>query len=108
MGNWIHIEPTKFINTRTGKEMFGVRIWDDYAQTYDNSWDDIPEDDMELLKRVVAANYTIFTDMCENSAFVGKGLFIGARYYERAAIVDILDPENASQGFPDVSASPST
>ena len=51
--NRVHIEPCEFKDTRTGKVTRGVRVFDDAGQTYDNSWDDIPDDDMEVLRRVI-------------------------------------------------------
>jgi len=56
MSNQITIRPTEFRNIRTGDVTFGYRMYDNYGQTYDNcifnTKDDIPDDDLELVKMV--------------------------------------------------------
>ena len=53
MSNRIVIEPTKFIGTKSGYESIGIRVYDSETQAYDNSWDEIPDDDMEILKKAM-------------------------------------------------------
>ena len=50
MSNRICIEPTEFKNVRSGTVSYGYRAYDDYGNTYDNNWDAIPDDDLEVLK----------------------------------------------------------
>ena len=50
MSNRLVIEPTEFKNISDGVISYGVRVYDDYGQSYDNTWDKIPKDDMEILK----------------------------------------------------------
>ena len=50
MSNRIVIEPTKFIGTKSGYESIGIRVYDSMTQAYDNSWDEIPDDDMFVIK----------------------------------------------------------
>ena len=56
--NRVYIEPTKFTNLRDGKEYFGWRAYDDYAQAYDNTWEKnaISDDGVAFLKRVLEMN----------------------------------------------------
>lgn len=61
--NRVTIEPTKFVNVRTGHATFGVRVYDDEGQSYDNTWDSIPEDDLEVLKLVLASDNQTITMM---------------------------------------------
>lgn len=53
MSNRLTIEPTKFVNIRTGSETFGFRMYDDFAGVYANDWDVLPEDNMQFLQEVI-------------------------------------------------------
>ena len=53
MSNRLYIEPTVFTNERTGIVTRGVRVYDDYFSSYDNTWNEIPDDDMEVLAKVI-------------------------------------------------------
>lgn len=46
---------TKFEDLRTGNATFGWRLYDNYANTYNNFFtqEDIPDDDIELLEMAV-------------------------------------------------------
>ncbi|TXI89801.1 MAG: hypothetical protein E6Q36_02735 [Chryseobacterium sp.] len=48
MSNMLSIIPTKFENVRSGATTYGVRVYDSYESAYDNTWDSIPDDDVEL------------------------------------------------------------
>ena len=53
MSNFINVEPTEFKNVRDGTVSFGVRIYDDHGQSYINSWESIPDDDLEVLEMAI-------------------------------------------------------
>jgi hypothetical protein len=53
MSNNVTIEPTEFRNVRSGGVSRGVRIYDDQDQCYQNCWDAIPDDDLDVLQLVV-------------------------------------------------------
>jgi hypothetical protein len=75
------IEPTRFIDVRSNTDSFGVRVYDDYGQAYDNTWDVIPDDDFEVIRRVIQSNDeamgAILSSVIENE----KGIFVGDIYY---------------------------
>jgi hypothetical protein len=85
MSNRINIEPTKFINARTGHETFGVRIYDDYNQSYDNCWESVPDDDGEVFQLVLvnSADESI-SDMLDFIKTMQQGVYIGGRWYDWA------------------------
>lgn len=56
MSSRINIEPCKFENVRTGIVTQGVRVYDDHGQTYDNTWDSIPDDDIDVLAKVMESD----------------------------------------------------
>ena len=91
MSNRATIEPTEFRNVRGGKPTFGVRVYDEYAQAYDNTWDSIPDDDLDVLDKVEAE--------CTDEVIVGildylkencTGIEIGDTWYEWDAIKHVL------------------
>jgi hypothetical protein len=92
--NRVHIEPTKFTNLRSGKETFGWRAFDDYAQAYDNTWSekDMPKDDLEFLKRVleVSEDETLWgmLDFCEENE---QGIHVGNRFIEWQKLSPVLE-----------------
>lgn len=53
MSNNLVIEPTEFINSRTGEKSFGVRVYDDYESAYINTWESVPEDDFDVLDKTL-------------------------------------------------------
>jgi hypothetical protein len=94
MSNRVCIEPTKFVNLRSEPEdcTLGVRVYDDYGQTYDNRWDSIPDDDMDVLRKALdeLKMDEIFTAMMDHIATEGKGIYIGDQWYNFPEIKDIL------------------
>ena len=63
MSNRIVIEPTKFIGTKSGYESLGIRVYDSKTQAYDNSWDEMPDDDMEILKKAMDSGVSSIESM---------------------------------------------
>lgn len=47
------IEPTKFENVKTKAMSWGFRIYDDIQLTYIDTWDYIPNNDFDILKKIV-------------------------------------------------------
>jgi hypothetical protein len=92
--NRVHIEPTKFTNSRSGEETFGWRAFDDYAQAYDNTWNekDTPGDDLEFLKRVLKTSddETLWgmMEFCEENE---QGIFVGNTFFEWEELSPVLE-----------------
>jgi hypothetical protein len=91
MSNKVTIEPTKFVNIRSGSETVGFRMYDDYAQVYNNTWDSIPDDDMDLLKLVVTDDSVEVRDMLLFIKENEKGICIGDEFYDWEQIKKYLE-----------------
>jgi hypothetical protein len=81
MSNRVHVEPTEFKDVRTGEISYGVRIWDDAAMTYDNSWGGIPNDDREIIRKVIQTCDVATRDMLGFVEENETGLYVGPAWY---------------------------
>ena len=94
MSNRLCIQPTKFTNINNGVEdepTFGVRIFDDYGNSYTNSWDSIPENPLDILKIVCKdMNDDNTMAMIDNVQENELGLYVGDEWFEWDAIKDII------------------
>jgi len=52
MSNRVCFVPTKFENLRSGSITYGFRAYDSYGQTYSNTWESIPDDDLDFLQMI--------------------------------------------------------
>ena len=88
MSNRLTIEPTEFHNIRTGKKTLGVRVYDDYDQQYLDAWDEIPDNDMDVLEKLI--KYTesygdlggVKDAMLDHVQENQKGVYIGGEWYD--------------------------
>ena len=53
MSNSITFQPCEFNDVRTGRVCKGCRLYDEYGKDYVNLWEDIPDDDMEVIARCI-------------------------------------------------------
>ncbi len=81
MSNRVTLEPTTFVNVRTGHVTYGYRAHDDYGQTYYNCWDSIPGDNLALLALAIEDADDFLTDMLSYVVENEKGITIGDNYY---------------------------
>lgn len=81
MSNHINIEPTEFTNARNGEISYGVRVYDDHACTYQNSWDSIPDDDLDVLQLTMESADDVTNDMLDFVKENESGLYIGSEWY---------------------------
>lgn len=92
MSNIVTITRTKFVNTKTGESTLGYRVYDNYAQDYNNCMDSIPNDDMELLRLVSDNASDIVSDMltfiCESAGMIQ----IDDEFYDFDQTKHILEP----------------
>lgn len=79
MSNRVTIVPTRFENVRDGTVSYGVRVYDDDAMTYDNSWDEIPGEDLEVLARVLEDPDEITAQIL--SSIPERGCYVGGAWY---------------------------
>ena len=87
----VTIQPTKFENVRSGEVTYGVRIYDGTDCSYDNTWDAVPDDDLEVF-RLVRENQDDTTeailDFLQESQ---QGCYIGNEWYEWEQIKSCFD-----------------
>lgn len=93
MSNIVTIVRTKFVNIKTGESTLGYRIYDNYAQDYNNCLNSIPEDDMEMLKVVGESVSDIGGSMLGFVIETGGTIMIDNEFYEFDQIKHILTPE---------------
>jgi len=93
MSNTTHIIRTKFVDLKSGEENLGVRIFDDYEQSYSNNWKSIPTDDLELLTKCIDEGIGIDTNRTSVLNYVYEtqsGIFIDDTCYEWEVIQPIF------------------
>jgi hypothetical protein len=81
MSNRVRIVPTRFEDVRSDDVSFGVRILDDDAMTYDNSWDAIPTDDLEVLARVLRDPDQATADILASIPEHEQGCYVDSAWY---------------------------
>ena len=94
MSNRAYIIRTKFIDTADKNESYGVRVFDDYDQSYINRRDELPDSDMELLREVIADMDEPIMSIINSLLTNEKGLYIDDRWYDYEEIKDILTGDN--------------
>jgi hypothetical protein len=91
MANRVYIEPTEFKNVCTGKVSYGVRVYDDEGHSYDDTWEAIPEDDLDVIRKVVDSHDPVISDMVNFVEENQTGFYVSTRWYGRNKIEDILE-----------------
>jgi len=83
MGNRLCITPTKFEDVRSGEVSLGWRAYDDYFTDYDNTWDAIPDSDLDFFQKVLSEGFDgdAHTDALESALENKGGLYLGDTWY---------------------------
>ena len=94
MSNRLVIQPTKFIDLNNGVECessCGVRVYDNYSNSYSNTWETIPEDPLDILRIVCRdMNDDSTMSMLDSVQENELGLSIGNEYFEWEQVKDII------------------
>jgi hypothetical protein len=93
VSNRAAIEPTEFVNPRTKHKTYGVRVYDDYAQAYDNTWESIPADEMAILRKVVTSEDEVICQMMQDIWENEKGIYVDGNWHDWSEIAPIFDEE---------------
>lgn len=80
------IAPTEFYNTRLGIKTYGVRVYDGYGQTYDNTWESIPDDDMDVLSKCMESEDDVIVAILDFLQEHGESIDIGGEVYQWAQV----------------------
>ena len=98
MGYRANLTATRFIDIATGKESLGVRIYDDAAQAYDNTWEEIPDDDLEILRQVLANAGDVEGDILEFIRENQRGIYINDSWYDWDKIKSVFTQAFEDEG----------
>jgi len=81
-----------FLNIREERKSFtfGFRMYDDENQVYDNTWEEIPKTDLEILKKVATGCSNEVSDMLDFVMENKTGIYIDDAWYEWHEIKNIL------------------
>ena len=77
----VYIHPTEFLNVRTGGKALGVRVFDAYGEGYDGTWDAIPNDDIDLIKKVIESKCNSVIDVVDTIEAEHADIQIGNNSY---------------------------
>lgn len=94
MSNLASIQPTIFTDQRTGDVSYGVRVFDDHGKSYVNDWDSIPDDDMDVLRKVFVMLDDITVDILNHICEEEKGIMIGTKFYDWDKIKHVFEEFN--------------
>ena len=90
VSNRLCVQPTEFKNYKSNDVTLGYRIYDDYGQYYNNCWDSIPDNDFDILRKVLEDDSEALMDMIAFLQYNCEGLYIGDNYYEYEEVASIL------------------
>lgn len=90
MSNQTTIEPTIFENARSGNKTYGVRVYDSYGQSYINTWEEIPKDNIEVLDKVIEDADDFVKDIIRAIKENECGITIGGTFYDYDEIKESL------------------
>ena len=93
MSNAICFEPTKFEDLRTGEISYGYRAYDTTESTYCNTWESVPDDDLQFLRLVFQDDNPIVESIVEFMQEERIGCWVGDEYIEWADLEKLLDEE---------------
>lgn len=82
MTNYITIHPTEFFDVRTGEKSLGFRVYDDYASSYCNICESLPDDDLEFISMVLEYADDNIRIMLDHVREHELGIFVGDEFYE--------------------------
>lgn len=90
MGNQIEIEPTTFINTE-GEEKFGVRVIDEGSARYIDTWDEIPADDMDIIRKVLDHSDDDIDMIMTMASDTQSSIYVGENFYKWSEVEDLFE-----------------
>ena len=92
MSSRLNIVSTKFENVKSGSITYGVRVFDDYSNSYDNCWENIPENDFDVLRKLLKEGCSDnIADMLEFVKEHKQGVCIDEQWYDWDEIKHIFD-----------------
>lgn len=89
--NRVTLQPIVFENHPQGDKTYGYCIYDDHGQTYCNTWESIPDDDLEILGKVINDGDEIAQSILSYVLDCARGLYIGDMWYNWDQIEHLLE-----------------
>jgi len=84
--NRVTIQTCEFQNVskgvKVGKPSLGFRMYDDEGQSYDNTWDEIPKNDLDVLQKIINQHIDFSDEMLSCVEDAEIGITINGTYYE--------------------------
>ena len=97
--NYITLQATEFVNYPQRTVTFGFRMYDWDGKVYDNTWEEIPDDDLDILRKVCRelpenavplSDDEVITAMLDFIWENKTGIYIGDIWYDWEDIKDII------------------
>lgn len=89
--NRVTIQTTVFENYPQGDKTYGYRMYDDHGQTYLNTWESIPNDDLEIVQQVIDDGDETAQSMLMFCLEHEVGLYVCNEWYEWDKIKHLLE-----------------
>lgn len=89
------LQATVFENRPQGDKTYGYRIYDDYANAYNNILESIPDDDLELLTIAIDSEDPVIVGIIESCLENQDGLYIGDEWYGWDQIKHLFTESNS-------------
>lgn len=78
---------------RNSDDTYGFRMYDEYAKTYDNTFQTPIDDDLELFKEVMKSEDEVVQDMVSHIADYKEGIWINGTWYFWEDISKLFCPD---------------
>ena len=90
MGNQIEIIPTTFTDG-DGDEKVGVRVSDNVQMTYTDLWEDLPAEDMDILRKVLQDDNPQIIEIVHLTVEHESNVYIGENFYKWEEVAEVFD-----------------
>jgi hypothetical protein len=90
MGNQIEIVPTTFTDG-DGDEKYGARVSDNVQATYSDNWDEVPAEDMEVLRRVLQDDNPQMIEIVHLTVEHESNVYIGENFYKWEEVSEVFE-----------------
>jgi len=82
MSNTVTIQTIEFKNTSQGTSTFGIIVFDEDDQSYDNTWESIPENDFDIIVKSLHSDDSFIPELLSSVMENKKGLYVNNTFYE--------------------------
>jgi hypothetical protein len=94
MSGSLYIMPTYFKDLASGTETFGVRVFDDEQNTYDNRWIREVTDPEELMEEIINTDNLLIAEMIEDALEYEETFVVYNKSFTSNQIKEILKIED--------------